>query len=116
MLPLTGGASEPPESNFAGRGPRNYRRPDASIREELCERLARDPKVDPSDIEVMVTDGDVLLTGSVDTLATRRWIEDVAYRVSGARHVDNHLRVGTIVHAPRPEISAADFDMPWPRG
>lgn len=115
MLPLTGGGAPAARGEFAGRGPRNYRRPDDSIREELCERLARDPEVDPSEVEVMVTDGDVLLTGNVDTREARRRIEDLAYEVSGVRDVDNRLRVGTVVHAPRPELSAADFDMPWPR-
>lgn len=99
---------------FAGRGPRSYRRPDAAIREELCERLVYDPELDPSEVEVMVTDGEVLLTGTVDSREDRRRIEDTAFAVFGVREVQNLLRVGTVVHAPRPEVSPDEFDMPWP--
>lgn len=94
-----------------GRGPRGYRRSDSSIREELCERLTRDPVIDPSDVEVVVGEGDVLLVGTVDDRETRRRIEDLAYAVAGVREVENLLRVGTSIHAPRPDVSAGDFDL-----
>lgn len=106
----------PPVRDFTGRGPRNYRRSDASIREDVCERLTRDGHLDPSDVEVMVVDGKALLTGTVGSRSDRRRAEDIAYDVFGVRDVDNKLRVGTVIHAPRPDISGADFDMPWPRG
>ena len=94
-----------------GRGPRGYRRSDSSIREELCERLTHDAAIDPSGVEVVVGEGDVLLVGTVDDRETRRRIEDLAYAVSGVREVDNLLRVGTGIHAPRLDVSAGDFDL-----
>jgi hypothetical protein len=108
------GSSAVPSGPFSGRGPRSYRRSDASIREDIGERLARDPDVDPSEVELMITDGEVLLTGTVDSREDRRKIEDIAWQVSGVRDVQNRVRVGTVVHAPRIEVSAGDFDMPWP--
>lgn len=100
---------------FTGRGPRNYQRSDASIREDIGERLTRDPDIDPSEVEVTVTGGEVLLTGSVASRADKRKSEDLAWEVSGVRDVQNRLRVGMVVHAPRIEVSADEFDMPWPR-
>lgn len=104
-----------PGRDYSGTGPRGYTRPDRSIREELCERLTHDPDVDPSDVEVMVVDGEVLLTGTVETREVKRRIEDVAHDVIGVRDVDNRLRIGLTLHAPHPDTSADDFNMPWPR-
>lgn len=109
------GSAVAPSGPFVGRGPRNYRRSDESIREDIGERLARDPEIDPSEVEVQVTDGEVLLTGTVGSRADRRRIEDMAWEVSGVRQVQCQLRVGMAIHAPRIEVSADEFDMPWPR-
>jgi osmotically-inducible protein OsmY len=104
-----------PLGPFTGRGPRDYQRADESIREDIGERLARDPELDPSEAEVMVTRGEVLLTGTVNSRADKRKIEDVAWQVSGVRDVQNRLRVGTVIHAPRIDVTAEEFDMPWPK-
>lgn len=101
-------------SDFSGRGPRGYRRSDGAIREDLCERLTRAHDVDPADLEVLVADGEVVLTGTVETRELKRRIEDIALDVFGVREVDNRLRVGLAIRAPRPDVSAEDFDMPWP--
>ena len=47
--------------SHAGRGPRNWRRPDGRILEEISDRLTDDPKLDASDLEVAVAvlEGDV---------------------------------------------------------
>lgn len=103
---------EPREApDHTGRGPRGYRRSDTSIREELCERLTHDPAIDPSGVEVVVGEGDVLLVGTVDDRETRQRLEDVAYSVPGVRDVNNLVRVGSPIHAPRPDVSAGDFDL-----
>jgi hypothetical protein len=49
---------------FRGRGPKGYRRSDDRIREDVCERLTRDDRVDASNIEVTVKDGAVTLSGT----------------------------------------------------
>lgn len=76
-----------------GRGPKNYRRSDEAIREDVCERLTMDHDVDASDIEVQVSDGVVTLEGTVARRHEKRLAEDVADLVRGVRDVENRLRV-----------------------
>ena len=78
----------------AGRGPRDYRRSDQRIFEDLCNWLAADPRLDARQISVQVRDGDVTLEGRVADRRARRLAEDIAVNVSGVRDVFNHLRVG----------------------
>src|SRR5262245_19529183 len=61
-----------------GRGPRGYQRPDDRIRDEVCERLTRHPRIDPSDVEVIVASGEVTFRGTVDSRVAKRLLEDVA--------------------------------------
>ena len=75
-----------------GRGPRNYRRPDERILEEVCERIAR-CGIFAEDIEVSVKAGEVTLTGSVEDRRDKRMIEELADSVFGVRDVHNQVRV-----------------------
>ncbi|HET9766202.1 MAG TPA: BON domain-containing protein [Thermoanaerobaculia bacterium] len=77
----------------AGRGPKNYRRSDDRIREELCDRLTAHPEIDASEIEVEVKEAHVVLRGSVPDRRTKHRAEDLAERVLGALDIDNQLRV-----------------------
>ncbi len=76
-----------------GKGPRGYRRTDARILEDVNDRLADDPAIDASDIEVTVKDAEVTLSGHVTDRWEKRRAEDCAERVSGIAHVQNNLRV-----------------------
>jgi osmotically-inducible protein OsmY len=78
---------------FHGRGPKNYVRSDERIHEDVCEHLAYHPYVDASDIEVIVRDGEVTLTGTVDGRMVKRAAEDCVDHVRGVKDVHNHLRV-----------------------
>lgn len=78
---------------FAGRGPRNYQRSDERVREDVNERLTADPRVDASDIDVRVQNGEVTLTGTVDERRTRRLAEEIIEDMPGVRDVHNELRV-----------------------
>ena len=77
----------------AGRGPRNYRRPDPRIHEEVCERLTADPWVDARDIEVEVVESRVLLRGAVPERSMKHRAEDLADGIFGVTDVDNQIRV-----------------------
>jgi hypothetical protein len=77
----------------AGRGPKNYRRSDDRIREELCDRLMAHPEIDAGEIEVEVKEAHVVLRGSVPDRRTKHRVEDLAERVLGAMDIDNQLRV-----------------------
>ncbi|RKF12651.1 BON domain-containing protein [Roseovarius spongiae] len=76
-----------------GRGPRNYRRSDQRIQEDVSDRLTDDRQLDPSDIEISVTDREVTLSGEVDSKWAKRRAEDCADSVTGVEHVQNNLRV-----------------------
>ena len=80
--------------SFRGRGPKNYQRSDERIREDICERLTHDERVDATEIEVQVQGATVTLEGSVDDREQKRRAEDVAESVRGVREVQNHLRLG----------------------
>jgi hypothetical protein len=76
-----------------GRGPRGYRRPDADIRADICERMTEDAHLDASDIDVRVRDGEVTLDGTVTSRQARRRAEEMCDSSSGVREVVNRLEV-----------------------
>lgn len=79
--------------NYTGRGPRGYQRGDERIREDICDRLTDDSRIDASDVEVQVKGGEVTLAGSVRSRQEKRFTEDLAEQVSGVREVNNNLKV-----------------------
>lgn len=81
------------EPDYRGRGPRNYRRTDARISEDVHDRLTDDPHVDASEISVRVEDGEVTLDGTVASRTMKRRAEDLSDSVSGVTHTQNNLRV-----------------------
>lgn len=81
------------QGQHRGRGPADYRRSDDRIREDVNDRLTDDAHIDASGIQVAVKDGEVTLSGTVDSRFAKRHAEDLAERISGAKHVQNNLRV-----------------------
>lgn len=80
-------------SDFSGVGPKNYERPDESIKEEVCERLFEDVWVDASDIEVEVKYGYVYLRGEVVDRNQKKQAEKVTESVFGVKDVINYLNL-----------------------
>jgi len=80
---------------YRGRGPRNYRRSDERIREDVCDALTEDPMLDASNMEVTVKDGEVTLSGTVRSRQDKRRAEDIVECISGVRDIHNSLRVST---------------------
>jgi osmotically-inducible protein OsmY len=78
---------------FAGRGPKGYKRSDERIREDVCEALTRHGDVDASEIEVKVENGEVTLTGTVSDRQQKRLAEDCVDAIRGIGDVHNQLRV-----------------------
>lgn len=74
-------------------GPKGYQRSDERIREDLCERLMRARHVDSSEVTVEVTQGKVLLEGTVPQRRMKHAIEDMADACLGVRDIDNRIRV-----------------------
>jgi hypothetical protein len=101
--------------SYAGVGPRNYRRADGRILEEVCDVLTRDPNVDASDVEVDVENGEVSLSGTIPTRSQKRLAEDLAAQCLGVHDVHNRLKVqraGDDLGAQQ----VLDSSAPLPRG
>lgn len=79
-----------------GKGPRNYQRSDARIREDIHDTLREDPYVDASDIEVNVENGRVVLSGVVEDKNEKRRAEDILEDLSGIKNIENKLRTRRI--------------------
>lgn len=79
---------------FRGKGPKGYRRSDERIREDLCDRLTSDPRIDGENITVNVSEGVVTLEGTVPSRQMKRAAEDLAEEIMGVGDVTNTLRVG----------------------
>ncbi len=79
--------------SFRGRGPKGYARSDERIREDVSSRLEDAEDLDPSEVSVEVDDGQVKLSGQVDSRWAKRYCEDLAYQVRGVKNVQNQLDV-----------------------
>lgn len=79
--------------DYRGRGPKNYRRSDERLVEEVCERLMDDWRVDASGISVNVSDAEVTLTGTVSSRDEKRRAGECAEDVAGVRNVFNQIRL-----------------------
>lgn len=81
------------QTSYRGKGPKNYRRSDERIGDDINDRLTDYPYLDASDIETEVKGGEVVLTGTVESRYAKRMAEDIVEDVSGVSHVENRLRV-----------------------
>jgi osmotically-inducible protein OsmY len=86
-------AAHPVERGHRGRGPSGYVRADASIADEIIDRLTEDAALDASEILLQVDDGVALLTGNVPVRAMKHRAEDIAAEARGVRDVRNEIRV-----------------------
>lgn len=75
------------------RGPKNYRRSDHRILEDIYEQLLPYEHLDTSDVSIDVHDGQVTLTGTVPERRMKYFIEDVLHVIRDVREVDNNIKV-----------------------
>ncbi|MBS1958486.1 MAG: BON domain-containing protein [Bdellovibrionales bacterium] len=80
------------DANHFGKAPKNYKRSDSRLKEEVSEALTFDHGIDASDIDVSVKDGIVTLSGSVPERKMKHEAELCAERVYGVIDVKNDLR------------------------
>lgn len=83
----------PEERGHRGLGPKGYKRSDERITDEVHERLTDDSWLDASAIAVAVKDGEVTLSGSVESREAKHRAERLVENLSGVTHVQNNLRV-----------------------
>jgi len=77
--------------DFRGKGPKGYVPSDDRIREDVCELLARDPRIDASNMEVSVLNGVVYLKGTVESRQVKRLAEISLEQLPGVVDIINHL-------------------------
>lgn len=82
-----------PPVSYRGLGPKNYRRSNERIREDVCELLTLDDFIDASDVEIVVNEGVVVLSGTVRDRTAKRRAEAIAESVRGVIDVQNNLRL-----------------------
>lgn len=78
---------------YRGVGPKNYRRSDERLTEDINERLTEDDNLDASEITVRVADGKVTLEGTVEQRWMKHLAEDIADACNGVKEVDNRITV-----------------------
>jgi hypothetical protein len=89
-----GGEEMPRQAVAKGRGPKGYKRPDATIHDDVCMKLA-DADVGASDVTVRVENGEVHLGGTVHSRAEKKYVEDLCEIVRGVADVHNALRIAS---------------------
>lgn len=77
----------------SGRGPKNYKRSDDRISDDLHEQLDRMHHLDARDIDIEVKSGEVTLKGTVTNRFDKRAVEDVAEDIFGVKNVHNMIHV-----------------------
>jgi hypothetical protein len=82
------------------RGPKGWQRSDDRIHDEICERLTDDGLVDATEIDVVVQDGEVILTGEVVDPSQRERAALIAEDVLGVVDVVDRIRVVRSVERP----------------
>jgi osmotically-inducible protein OsmY len=80
-------------ASHRGKGPKGYRPSDERLRERVCERLTDDPFIDATDIEVSVANGEITLSGSVNTRQMKYAVEDLIADMPGITTVHNSIQV-----------------------
>jgi hypothetical protein len=86
------GITEEPLPSYRGVGPKGYTRSDERLTEEICERLTEHPRIDASDIDVQVEQGEVTLTGTVRDKSAKWHVEDLVMSCRGVTEVHNRLK------------------------
>jgi len=90
---------------YRGKGPKDYRRSEDRIREDVCDRLSDDDRLDATNIQVQIQNNEVILSGTVETREQKRRAEDLVESISGVRNVENRIRIG----GSREDFSSRDY-------
>jgi len=76
-----------------GKGPKGWVRSDQAILDELHCLLSSNPKVDATDITVLVDKGIVRLNGWVNSRQEKWLAEEIAEEVLGVTSVENNIHL-----------------------
>jgi len=81
------------QRSYRGFGPQTYQRSDDRIRDDVCERLTDDARIDASNVTIDVNQGAVTLSGTVPERYMRYAAEDLVDDAMGVESINNQLRV-----------------------
>lgn len=93
-----------------GHGPNGYRRSDERILEDVCERLMQHGRIDARNVDVIVSNGEVTLRGSVPSREMKRTAEDVSESVFGVVDVRNEIKTMPVGAAQGAGANPAPID------
>lgn len=99
------------QTDFTGKGPKNFKRSDDRLYEEVCEALMKDRQVDASNIGVKVESGIVHLSGKVSSRQLKKQAESVVENLPGVRDVKNELTIIRMDENPKGPDAAARKDL-----
>lgn len=99
--------SQSSQKGFLGKGPKGYKRSDDRIKEDVCETLSRDHRIDASEIEVNVEDAMVTLSGTVDNREAKRTAEMIIENLSGVDDVKNEIKVKKVGETGKDTLQAS---------
>jgi osmotically-inducible protein OsmY len=77
----------------AGKGPKGWKSSDDRIYEEVCQILEQRGDIDPSEVEIKVSNGEVTMEGTVSDRTSKRRLDEAIDQVSGIKDVHNRVRV-----------------------
>lgn len=80
------------QSGHHGKGPKNFRRRDESILDDICLQLFFSDEIDASNIEVSVENGVTTLVGTVSTSDMKSRTESLVRSIFGVTRVLSTLR------------------------
>lgn len=80
-------------SGFYGKGPKGWTRSPERLKDEVCEALWRNPRVDASEIDVSIEGNTIRLTGTVESREAKREAENCIENLVGVEDIRNELRV-----------------------
>ena len=78
---------------YTGYGPNNYQRSDERILDDIVDRLTQHGQIDATNLTISVDQGEVTLSGDVQSRWAKRMAEDVADSVPGVRDVNNQIHI-----------------------
>lgn len=79
--------------HHVGKGPKNFRRSDERVYEDVCDALTHSTHVDATDIVVRVEDGVVELSGVAQERMQKYIAEDLVLDIPGVQEVRNLLTI-----------------------
>ena len=78
---------------YWGKGPKGYTRSDERTREDVCDAIAYQGRIDATEVEVKVERGTVTLSGTVALREHKRALERLVEQCRGVHDVRNELRL-----------------------